>query len=155
MVTDDGGEDDSCSADASSRGHPEQPVTCGKKKMGRPRKLEFSEPRTLGRIEGMASVGCTIEEIASSVECRQKDISQIHGRSPGGAPGEGTCRGRCAGLNLRRAHCLGSQTTNGRVALHLGRIYLEDHREAYLEEKCDACPVDAKNDRRGGRRTRG
>jgi hypothetical protein len=125
-------EEEEGSVDASSRERSAQSVTCRKKKMGRPRKLAPDE-RTLGQIEGMARVGCTVQEIASALNVDKKTFFKFMADYPEAR------EARERGLGMSRVSLRRAQfrlaTTNGQVALRLGRIYLEDQREAYLYER--------------------
>jgi hypothetical protein len=125
MVTNNEEEEDSGSVDASSREHPGQSVTCGKKKMGRPRKLALDD-RTLGRIEGMAALGATVEEIAIALNVDKKTFLKFMDDQPQARQARRYGRAVCA-ISLRRKQ-FRLANTSARMAIHLGEIYLWSRR---------------------------
>jgi hypothetical protein len=120
MVSDNEGRDGSPAVD-----DPPQAVTAVTKKLGRPPKLALDE-RTLGRIEGLASTGCTVEEIASALNVDKKTFLKFRSDHPevGQAYEQGWALGR---VSLRRQQFRLAKT-NARMAIHLGVNYLDQHR---------------------------
>ena len=73
----------------------------GPKLKNTPRKLELNE-RTLGRIEGMAMLGCTVEDIASMLNVDKKTFHKFMDDHPEARQARRHGVGMCK-LSLRRA----------------------------------------------------
>ena len=103
---------------------PSQAVTTVTK-MGRPRKLSLDE-RTLGIIEGLASTGCTIQEISAALLVDKKTFFKFKADHP--EVGEAYERGWTTCLISLRRQQFKLAKTNSRMAIHLGINYLGQHR---------------------------
>ena len=78
-------------------------------------------------------LGCTVEDIASMLNVDKKTFHKFMDDHPEARQARRHGVGMCK-LSLRRAQFRHAKTS-WRAAFHLGRLYLADQREAYLEER--------------------
>jgi len=113
-----------CGTGAQS-GDGQEPASVGSRKRGRPSKLE-PDDRTLGRIEGMASLLGTMEEMAKLLDVDKKTLIEFFNRheKARAAWNRGVA---LRAISIRRSQLKAALKGDTKMLIYLGKKRLGQH----------------------------